>query len=301
MKQILLALLILGAGAIVFARLNLLADQSRGSANRSCAERARLTSQVAELAASATDLRAQVEAKKTRLAETPMLPAGGADAAAARSGDSSRDSQGATPADLRQRLGLGWNNSADYILVSKAALNWMYLEGIDRNGTPTPTACAVLGLTPAERGTIEAALQRAAAEHETWVKTAVQRVEPTGDVVADYRLPANTNLAQRIADEGTALLTEPLGPERARLVHKYAGTWLVRHGTLGEKSVRFTVRPRADGTQPALWYQLEFQDHSSSSGDVAPGNFPDLFRSFFPGGWRDLAQREGFALPQGVE
>jgi hypothetical protein len=46
---------------------------------------------------------------------------------------------------------------------------------------------------------------------------------------------------------------------------------------------------------------LEFQDHSSSSGDVAPGNFPDLFRSFFPGGWRDLAQREGFALPKEFE
>ena len=301
MKKILLAVLILGAGAIVFARLNLLADQSRGSANRSRAERARLTSQVDELAASATDLRAQVKATKTRLAETPMLPASGADAAAARSGDSFQDSQGATPTDLRQRLGIGWNNSADYILVSKAALNWIYLEGIDRNGTPTPTACAVLGLTPAERGPIETALKRAAAEHETWAKTAVQRVEPAGDVLADYWLPANTNLAPQIAEEGTALLTEPLGPDRARLVRKYAGTWLLRHGMLGEKSIRFTVRPRADGTQPALWYQLEFQDHSSSSGDVAPSNFPDLFRSFFPGGWRDLAQREGFALPKEFE
>jgi hypothetical protein len=26
--------------------------------------------------------------------------------------------------------------------------------------------------------------------------------------------------------------------------------------------------------------------------------FPEVFRSLFPGGWTDLAQREGFELPK---
>jgi hypothetical protein len=254
MKKILLALPILGAGAIAFARLNLLANQSRTSATHSRAECGRLTSQVDELTALATDLRAQVEAKKTQLAEAPLPPISGPAAASGLSGDPSKNSRRATPAELRQRFGIGWNNSADYILVSKAALKSMYLRGIESNGTFTPTACAVLGLSPTERATIEAALKRVAAEHEAWVKTAVQRVEPAGDVLADYQLPANPKLAHQFEEEGTALLVGTLGPERAKLVHDYAGSWIVEHGTLGESSVRFTVRRHTDGTQPPLWH-----------------------------------------------
>jgi hypothetical protein len=138
-------------------------------------------------------------------------------------------------------------------------------------------------------------------EHAAWVKTAVQRVEPAGDVLADYRLPPNPELAHQIEEEGTALLVETLGPDRAKLVHDYAGAWILQHGTLGESSVRFTVRRRTDGTQPPLWQQFEYQGGGGSSGDVTPGSFPDLFRSLFPGGWRDLAQREGFALPEDFE
>lgn len=301
MKKILLALIILGAGAIAFARLNLLANQSRISAAQSRAEGARLTGQVDELTSSATDLRALVEAKKTRLAETLLPPNSGPGPVSALSVDSSQNSRRATPAELRQRLGIGWNDSADYILLSKAALKDIYLRGFERNGTLTPTACAVLGLTSAERATIEAALKRAEAEHAAWVKTAVERVPPAGDVLADYRLPANPKLAHQIQDDGTALLTETLGPERAKFVPEYAGSWLFNHGELGEKSVRLTVRRHTDGTQPPLWYQFELPGGDSCSGDVTPAQFPEVFRSVFPGGWRDVAQREGFALPKEFE
>jgi Tfp pilus assembly protein PilV len=298
MKKILLALLILGAGAIAFARLNLLANQSRTSATRSRAECAGLASQVNELAATATDLRAQAEAKKTPLVEASLPSASASAAGGARSGDSSKTSRRPTLAELRQRFGIGWNNSADYVLVSKAALQKMYLRGIERNGTFTPTACAILGLTPDERAAVQAALKRAEVEHETWLKTAVQRVEPADDVLADYRLPTNAKLAHQIEEEGTALLTETLGPERAKLVHDYAGPWLFTHGELGAKSIRLTVRRHLDGTQPPLWWQLQEQDGNSCSSDVRSKDFPELFRSVFPGGWRDLAQREGFTLPE---
>jgi len=298
MKKILLALIVLGAGAIAFARLNLLASQRRTSATHCRAECGRLASQVDELAATATDLRAQVEAKKTRLAQTLASPTGSAAAASALSRDVSQDSWTATSAELRLRFGIAWTNSAEYILLSKAALKNIYLQGVDQKGIVTPTACAVLGLTPTERATIEAALKRVEAEHAAWMATAVQRVEPAGDVLADYRLPANPKLAQQIEYEGTALLTETLGPDRTKLLQEYAGAWCGGHGNLGEKGIRFTVRRRTEGTQPVLWYQQEEQDGTSSSCDVSPGDFPDLLRSLLPGGWRDLAQREGFPLPE---
>jgi hypothetical protein len=300
MKKILLALLILGAGAIASARLSLLANQSRTSATKSRAECARLTSQMDELAATATDLRAQVEAKKTQLAVTPVPAVGGSDAASALSGGSSKDGRRATPAELLRRLGIGWNSSADYVLVSKAALKAIYLRGIDEKGVFTPTACGILALTPAERATIEAAFKRAEAEHTEWVKTAVQRVEPAGDIVADYRLPANPNLAERIKPEGEALLSETLGSERAGLIPGYAGAWLFGHGNLGATAIRFTVRRHPDGQQSPLWWQIE-GGNSGSSDKIRSSDFPDVFRPIFPGGWRDLAQREGFALPDDFE
>jgi len=297
MKKILLALIILSAGALVFARWNLLANQDQTAAAHSRAECGRLTRQVHELAAKAIDLRARVEANKLLLAETPVPPVNGQDAASALSGDPAHDSRQVAPADLRRRFGIGWNSSADYILLSKAALKRIYLQGIDQKGSVTPTACAVLGLTATERAAIEAALKRAEAEHAAWVATALQRVEPAGDVLADYRLPANPKLAKQMEDEGTSLLTETLGPERAKLVQEYAGAWREGHATLGEKGVRFTVRRRTEGTQPVLWFQQQDQDGNSSSYDIRPGGCPDLLRSLFPGGWRDLAQREGFELP----
>jgi hypothetical protein len=298
MKKFLLALLILGAGVIAFARLNLLTSQSRSSATQSRVECARLVSQVDELAASASGLRAQVETKQTRLAETPLSPASDPDAAGAPAGKPSHNSGPAKPAELLQRLGIGWNSSADYVLVSKAALKDMHLRGIEEDGTFTPVACAILNLTPGERATVEAALKRAEAEHEAWLKTAVQRIEPAGDVVADYRLPANPKLAHQLEDEGTALVTEAVGPERADLVHKFAESWRFTHGDLGEKGIQLTVRRHTDDTQPPLWWLMEEQGGSRCSSDVRSKQFPELFRSVFPGGWSDVAQREGFALPE---
>ena len=115
------------------------------------------------------------------------------------------------------------------------------------------------------------------------------------------RLYSNPKLAHQIEEEGTALLVETLGPERAKLVHNYAGSWVLEHGTLGESSVRFTVRRHTDGTQPPLWQQVEYQGGGGGSGIVRSGDFPEPLRSLFPGGWRDLAQREGFALPEDFE
>jgi hypothetical protein len=301
MKKILLALLILETGAIAFARLNLLANQGRTSATQSRAECARLTSRVNELVATANELRAQVQAKKTQFAEAPLPSVAGPDAASGLSGDPSKASRRVTPAELRQRFGIGWNNSADYILVSKAGLKNMDLSAIESNGTFTATACAILALTPMERATVEAGLKRVEAEYAAWAKTAVQRVEPAGDVLADYRLPANPELAHRIEEEGTALLLGTLGPDRAKLVRYYADSWALQHGTLGESSFRYTVRRHTDGTQPPLWQQFEYGGAGGGAGDLRSGDFPEPLRSLFPGGWRGLAQREGFALPEGFE
>ncbi|MCY2924799.1 MAG: hypothetical protein NT031_05070, partial [Planctomycetota bacterium] len=211
MNKLLLALIILGAGTLASTRLNLLANQSRTSTARSRSARSLLASQVNELAVVAAALRTQVEAKRTRLNEVSEAVASERGAASTFNSDSVWDRQRATPSQLRRRFGIVWTNSPDYVLVSKATLkgvNGFLCDGLDGDGALMPIACTVLSVTAAERNAIQAALMRAKADHAVWIKTAVQRVEPVGDILADYRIPANPKVAQRLQGEVSLVLTE---------------------------------------------------------------------------------------------
>jgi hypothetical protein len=301
MRKTLLAVLILSAGAIASARFSFRAHQSRTAAAESRAECVRLTSRLAELKASTSGLRGKVKAQKHQITEAQI--ARSSSAYLPKTGEkAAQRSRHERPSELLQRLGVGWNSSPDYVLVSKGALKEMYLPGIDDKGAFTPTACAILGLTAAERGAIEDALKRAETKYDDWVKTAVQRVEPTGDIVADYRLPANPALAQQIETNGVGLVLQTLGPERASLIRGYDGAWLFGHGNLGATPIRFTVRRHPEGGQPPYWWQIQAGGGNSASSDgLSSKDFPDAFRPVFPDGWRDLAQREGFELPEGFQ
>jgi hypothetical protein len=258
-------------------------------------------------AASATGLRDQVQTNRTGLNKAAAASVRGPGTARARGASSSLAKQRPMPAELRQRLGIRWDNSPDYILVSKGALNYSGRGPFESQygGALLPATCAVLGLTPAERAASETAFQRAEAEHAAWVKSAVQRVEPAGDILADYWIPANPELARQIDAETKALLSETLGPDRADLVKRWSNAWWFRHGGMGRDNFRFTVRRHTDGGSQPLWYALvvpEYEVASTMDGDVTPTTpFPELLRSVFPGGWRDLAQREGFALPKQLD
>jgi hypothetical protein len=301
MNKLLLATLIAGTGAITCARLTVLARLSRAAATQAGADRLQVVSQAKALTASAAELQGQLEIKRAQLNAAAAAAPKSADTPGGRSSGLPKKPSAKDIARLRQQFGLGWNNSPDYVLVSKAALKQMYLMGLDLKGTLTPTACAILGLTASERDTIEAAVKRVEGEYYDWVKTAMQRVEPAGDVLADYRLPANPMMAARFQAEGMALLGGTVGMERGELIVGCSAQWQLMHGELGQKPVRFTVRRHADGQQPPLWTLLQVEGGSSQGGSVRAGTFPDLLRPVFPGGWRDLAQREGFTLPEGVE
>jgi len=171
------------------------------------------------------------------------------------------------------------------------------VSAFDAKGALTPAACEILALNPAERDTLEGALKRAEAEYAAWFKGAVQRVEPAGDVVADYRVPANPEMANLIQAEGGALMLATLGPERAALIPDYAHSWLYHHAGLGTTGLRLTVRRNPEGQQPPLWFQVTSESGNSGAGAVGRENVPEPFRDVFPGGWNDLAQREGFTLP----
>ncbi len=208
---------------------------------------------------------------------------------------------------LRGALGLPWSNSSDYVLVSKATLHLltMPMPSVGHNDKLSDTLCAVLAITPEERQTVESAFARAHQDFAAWARANVQRQDPPGETLASYTIPASGDLAQTLTNNLYSALNSALGPERTDLLENYAYNWL-RHdaGFLGTVTNTLSVSRRSsgDGTSE-LYYELIRSENSiygqtSESGQLRYQSVPPTFRDIFPGGWQELAQREGFELPE---
>jgi hypothetical protein len=299
MKKLFFALAILSAGGVLSAQFNHRARSARSATEQRTVEYGPLTERVRALTTMKATFSDAIQDKKTRIkmARASVGASASIDADVLKFiKDPTRlQGRGVASSKVRDLLGVGWNSSADYVLVSKAALKRVWLIGTMDSGALRPAVCDMLALTSQERAAIEAAHQRAEAIHAAWFDTAVQRVTPSEEVVAQYEVPANPDLAQKIQQEELAPLADILGQERFALLQQWDGAWISEHGDLGARSVRLTVH-NTPSREPPLWYQVESERWSSGS-DVAPDSFPPLFRGAFPGGWPEIAQRDGFQLP----
>ncbi len=301
MKKLLLPLIILGAGAVGLGRFTRLASEARTSARRCEAEWSVLSNGVARLTAEKAALRNEIKATRQRLSHWSLPAEPSSDLVRLmQSAQSNGWSQAALP-ELRRRLGITWDCSPDYVLVSKASLKGISLNGVGGQGVLTPTVCDVLAITPEERASLESLVQRTAGDYLVWMKTNVTRMEPSGDVLAKYVIPANPELSQRLMFEGGVGVLGAVGAERTELCRNFAMQWVQQHALLGQSSVSLIVRRSIEGDRQRLEAKCDttLWGGNSSTGwaDLSPASFPDLFRALFPGGWRDLAQRENFALP----
>ena len=308
MKKILIAGLILSAGAIAFGKMSRLVHQTRATAGRDQTEATAIRGQLTELDAAAAELRQQTKTKCALLHQASTSAPASADLL--RSIENGGDSYQQWPmsAELRERLGIAWNNSPDYVLVSKASLERIHLNGTDFQDRLTTNACAILAVSPGERAAVESALQRAAAQHDAWLGTNVlSRTAPSGNVLAHYTIPANPKLARQLMQEYGQAVAAVLGPERSKWFNDCAmGVWFIGQGTLGLQNV--TLEVQRDDSRGLFYRQVQErttgakEEHvSSSMSDVSPNYFPVLFQRFFPGGWSELAQREGFELPEAFQ
>jgi hypothetical protein len=205
-------------------------------------------------------------------------------------------------AEMRRLLGLAWTNSPDYVLVSKASLRQVSLNGVAGDGTLTPTICDVLAVAPEQRASLEALVRRAETDYAAWAQANVKRMEPSADIVAHYVIPANPSLAQRLSAEGAIGVLGVLGAERTSFSQGFATEWVQKHGFLGQAKVSLAVRRLIKGGQPHIQAKCDnfIGGGCSSSGwsDLTPHSFPAAFRAIFPGGWSDLAKAENFSLPE---
>lgn len=206
---------------------------------------------------------------------------------------------------LREELGLNWHSSDHWLLVSKATLRNVGLRALKASEL-TDAACGVLAITPGERLSLDAAFGRVRDEFSAWATAHLQREGPSGETVARYTIPADPEFAAGLTNELFAALNVTLGAERAELLSRYSGDWLqIETGYLGAVTNTLSVlRQSRDGGEPKLYYKLTRQgagnlgNMQEGPGLIIPQYFPPAFKKVFPGGWAEVARREGFELPQ---
>ncbi|HWQ92004.1 MAG TPA: hypothetical protein VN673_10060, partial [Clostridia bacterium] len=209
---------------------------------------------------------------------------------------SSTNLSAAQTEQLLAELGFNWNTTGDYLVVSKTTLSTTTLGGME-GARISDAACQVLAITPAERNTIEATTQQLAAEYDAWAQAQIQREEPTGDIVAKYSIPTDPAFSLSLSNRFVDTLRSTLGEERSSLLKKYSYSWMNDIGVFRDDPVTLTVKRYMAGNVPRFNMELR-QNRGGMSCDVSPWQpLPIPFRPIFPGGWADLARREGFDLP----
>ena len=248
MKKLLLAVLILGAGAIGSAVVHRQADQAQSKQTSLEAARAGTTNELAGLTATLASLRAEVAEKKKRLAQ--LSSNSKLDPELLQLIETGTGSV-ATWSRLRDQLGIGWDSSAEYVLVSKRVLKQLSYQRIVSGRLATDTACSVLGISAAEQSGIRTALERV----RTAESSQVQRTEPSGDIVAQYTIrPPDSALELSMSNGFSSEITSTLGSERAAL---FAGdAW---------RELRRDLAPQGAGPAAYPRRRASFRNHPASS------------------------------------
>jgi hypothetical protein len=197
--------------------------------------------------------------------------------------------------ELRQQLGIGWDSSPDYVLVSKRVLKQLDYQRLLSGVRASDTACDLLALSTAEQSAIRTILD--SARQGQWLR--IERAEPAGDVVALYTVPApDSAFEQGQSNLFVTQFTALLGPERAGfLLHD---AWReFKSGLAPTEAETLTVRRTIVNDEPDLVWEMRYSDSQLGTSPVRYAHYPSRwFLTLFPGGWQTLADREGFELPE---
>lgn len=200
---------------------------------------------------------------------------------------------------LLAELGLNWNSPGDYLFVSKASLPGISLSAI-RGAKLTAAGRAALAITAGEQSAIDTEVQRLSSEYTSWLRAHVQREEPSGDVLAKYVLASDPQFSETSSNAFAGVIFSTLGSQRATLLQQYALNWMDSLGMFGARPAYGEPTSMTVRRQQGNYLMLDVrQGMSVMSCGLTPGQpLPEAFQPLFPGGWKELAERENFELPQ---
>jgi hypothetical protein len=317
MKRALLAILILASGTTVYCALRHASASARQEAATLQAALQLQTQQIAGLDLEKQQVLQRLTETRQLLSAHPPPPPHLPLADKILSGGALRNLSATESEQLLAELGFEWGKTGDYLIVSKESLHGISFHGL-RGLNLTPAALAVLAITPAQQAAIETVTRQVGDAYAAWAREHVQRVELAGDVLAKYSLTADADFARNQLAAFTNGVLDALGAQRAQWLQEHSWNWMTDFGLhpgtdesavstdspatppvsrVPPRTTTLTVR-RPAGVEGGLHFSLE-QAGGSMGANVSPWQpFPEPFRAVFPGGWEELAQREGFELPK---
>jgi hypothetical protein len=218
------------------------------------------------------------------------------------------DLKSASP-EMQERIlaafGRGGNSSGSFVLVSKAALRATTLRPLKTfpNGAKlTDAVRGVLAITPEEQQSVEGAFAEGFDAAAVWAKANLQREGASEDMLVRYTIPADPAFERALTEKLFSAINAAVGDERGELMRGYFQTYRIyEDGRIGGRTNVLEIH-RVPG-QPGLGYRSGWKWEDSEAINtrpepIKPNKFPDAFFLVFPGGWQEVAQREGFALPE---
>lgn len=321
MKRALLAIFILATGASVFCAFHSANTSLRAELDAQHAAWQTQTQQLAQLHFEKQQVMERVSETRQLLAAQPSPPAFQQLAEKILSGDSLQNLSIAEREALLAALDFNWNTTGEYLIISKKSLEQISYEAM-KSAKLTAVARAVLAITPAEQAAIEAVTQQLSDERKAWVKDHAQRTEPSGDVLAQYSLPVNVEMSRSHLAIFTNGIFGALGNQRGQWLKDRSIGWMTDDGLREEpdfskvpeefrsmipsaelepQPTTLTVERYKSGDDWRLNYRLKQGGGNMMAGVTPWQPFPEAFKPLFPGGWKELAQREGFELPKEFE
>ncbi len=293
MNKILLILAAGCAGAAGFGAFHRAAEQTGTAATLREADWKAGRNRFVETQETVTVLRAEVLEKKNRLRQTLRHPEISPEMLLLLEGDTS-NGHAAAWAELRQQLGIGWDSSAEYVLASKRVIKELDFPRLLSAARVTDTASEILALTPGEKSALRSVLEQV--RQGQWLR--VERREPGGDIVAQYTVPLpDPAFEQSMSNNFAAGIVAAVGSERAELLA--TGAWReFKAGLAPAEPETMTIRRAVVEGEPDLVCEMT-RGSNVSTDPVRYAHYPSSwFLTVFPGGWKTLAQREGFDLPR---
>jgi len=296
MKRIFLILGTLAVGGAAFCALNTKARSHQRELQQSQANWLDQTQKLAQVQSDVEALSARVRDLKNN------IPPVSRDAALI---DllSTNDFKGLSLADqgrLLSGLGVTARSADDFVVIPKQLLSGSQVRAFGKGTNAwqlTPAARQILAINPDEQKGVESAFAEALQREGDWAQAHVQRSGASNDMLVRYTIPMDTNFASDVANTLYSSVSNVLGEQRTALLQRYFDISRVyEDGAMAvytNELELWRVPGKAGLFQRGGWNMGKWNAMNTYPAPISDGHFPAAFSFVFPGGWEEVARREG--------
>jgi len=193
----------------------------------------------------------------------------------------------------------------DYVVVNKAVLGYCDIRPFKDWPSAwqlTPAVRSVLAITPEESKPVEAAFAAAQQKAADWAQSNLRWEGASNEMLISFTIPTDTQFERTLTNELFSSVANTIGQQRTELLRQYFDIYRIyEDGAIGSSTNKLSIW-RVPG-KSGLFYKAGWDMGRWSAINTYPepiqmDRFPVAFRFVFPGGWEEIAQREGLQLQE---